>query len=176
MANFNKIILMGRLTKDPKIEYNENSGNARCEMRLATSRTWRNRNGEEQEDRLFIDITVFGRQAENCAKFLKKGREVLVEGRLSMFEWEDRETGKRQSKYSVNAERVQFIGGRPSDEEGGEGGGGGRGYGRNYDNDYGGGGGGGGAKSYGNKYSKQSSGRGGGGGGGYNDEDDDVPF
>src|SRR5262245_49916286 len=98
MANYNRVLLMGNLTRDPEIRYSQGggrdgSGSAICKFGLAVNRTWKNQAGEKQEEVCFVDITVFGRTAENCNEYLRKGRPVFVEGRLNYDQWEDRETG-----------------------------------------------------------------------------------
>ena len=118
MANLNKVMLIGNLTRDPELRYSQ-GGSPICKLGLATNRKWKNQSGEWQEETCFVDIVVFGRQAETCNEYLAKGRSTFIEGRLNYSSWEDRETGKRRSKLEVVAERVQFLGGR------GEGGGGG---------------------------------------------------
>ena len=124
MANLNKVLLIGRLTKDPELRQTP-GGQSVCKMRLATDRTWRDRDGGEKKEVLYIDVTVWARQAETCAEYLKKGRPVFIEGRLTFDEWEDKD-GQKRSKLEVVGERIQFLGGR--DGGGGEGGGGGRSY------------------------------------------------
>ncbi len=114
MANLNKVLLIGNLTRDPELRYSGGGqgGTAITKFGLATNRQWRNQSGEQQEDTCFVDITVFGRQAETCYEYLSKGRPVFIEGRLSFSSWEDRETGARRSKLEVIGERVQFLGSR----------------------------------------------------------------
>lgn len=126
MANYNKVLLMGNLTRDPELRYSGGGtgGSAICKFGLAVNRQWRNQSGEVQEETCFVDIVVFGRQAETCNEYLSKGRPVFVEGRLSFSTWEDRESGAKRSKLEVVAERVQFLGSR-GDNGGGGGGGGG---------------------------------------------------
>ena len=119
MANVNKVFLIGRLTRDPELRYGS-SGGAICKFGLATNRQWRSQSGEKQEETCFVDLVVFGRQAETCNEYLSKGRPVFVEGRLSFSTWEDRESGARRSKLEVVGERVQFLGSR--DNAGGGGG------------------------------------------------------
>lgn len=97
-----------------------------CKIGLAVNRKFAGRDGQEREETLFVDVDVWGKQAESCNTYLRKGSPALVEGRLKLDEWDDRETGRKRSKIGVTAERVQFLGGR-----GGGGGG---------DSDYGGGG------------------------------------
>jgi single-strand DNA-binding protein len=111
MADLNKVFLMGRLTFDPELRRTP-SGTAVTELRLATNRSWNGRDGEQRQETLFVDVTVWDRQAENCCQFLKKGRSVHVEGSLRMDTWEDKNTGEKRSKVRVQADRVQFLDGR----------------------------------------------------------------
>jgi single-strand DNA-binding protein len=108
MADLNKVFLMGRLTFDPELRYAP-SGSAVSELRLAVNRAWTGRDGERKEETLFIDVTVWDRQAENCCQFLKKGSQVHIEGSLKMDTWDDKTTGEKRSKIKVQAERVQFL-------------------------------------------------------------------
>jgi len=122
MANFNRVLLMGNLTRDPEIRYpsggggggggGREGGGGVCKFGLAVNRTWRNQAGEKQEETCFVDVVVFGRQAENCNEYLRKGRAAFIEGRLHFDSWEDRETGKKRNKLEVVAENVQFLGSR----------------------------------------------------------------
>ncbi|MCG3134483.1 MAG: Single-stranded DNA-binding protein [Planctomycetes bacterium] len=137
MANFNKVLLMGNLTRDPELRYSgggggggggaapgaQGGGSAICKFGLAVNRDWRDQQGNKHEEVCFVDITVFGRQAETSNEYLRKGRPVFIEGRLQYDTWDDRESGQKRSKLYVVAERVQFLGGR--DDRGGGGGGGG---------------------------------------------------
>ncbi len=122
MANVNKVFLMGNLTRDPELRYagGGQGGSAICKFGLAVNRQWRNQAGEKQEETCFVDIVVFGRTAETCNEFLRKGRPVFVEGRLNYSTWEDRESGQKRSRLEVVGENVQFLGSR----DGGGGGGG----------------------------------------------------
>ena len=140
MANFNKVILMGNLTRDPELRYTPN-GKPIAKLGLAVNRTWRTEQGDQREEVTFVDVDVFGRTAENVGQYMRKGRPILIEGRLKLDQWEDRNTGQKRSKMGVVAETVQFLGGR-DDNRGGGGGGGGGGY--QDGGNYGGGGGGGG--------------------------------
>jgi single-strand DNA-binding protein len=125
MANFNKVLLMGNLTRDPELRYSQGGGgggggagggreggSAICKFGLAVNRQWRNQAGEKQEETCFVDIVVFGRQAETCNEYLRKGRAAFIEGRLKLDQWEDRESGQKRSKLEVVAENVQFLGSR----------------------------------------------------------------
>src|SRR4051812_31977240 len=117
MADLNKVFLIGRLTHDPELRYTPN-GAAVSDLRLATSRQYTTKDGTTQKDTLYIDVTVWNRQAENCCQYLKKGRAVHIEGYLKMDTWDDRTTGEKRSKVKVEAERVQFLDSR-RDEAGG---------------------------------------------------------
>jgi single-strand DNA-binding protein len=121
MADLNKVFLMGSLTFDPELRRTP-SGTAVSELRLVTSRTWTSREGERREEKLFIDVTVWDRQAEVCCERLRKGSAVHVEGALKMDTWEDKSTGEKRSKIRVQAERVQFLDGRRGDSQGDSGG------------------------------------------------------
>lgn len=108
MADLNKVFLMGRLTFDPELRRTQ-GGTAVTELRLATSRAWTGRDGERREETLFIDVTVWDRQAETCCQYLRKGSSVHVEGSLRMDTWDDKTTGEKRSKIKVLADRVQFL-------------------------------------------------------------------
>lgn len=106
MASFNKCILVGNLTRDPELT-NTPSGSAICKFGLAVNRKYKQGN-EMKEEILFVDITVWGKQGENCAQYLSKGSGALIEGRLHFSSWE--KDGQRRSKHDVVAESVQFLG------------------------------------------------------------------
>jgi len=122
MADLNKVFLMGRLTFDPELRYTP-SGTAVTDLRMATSRSWSGKDGEDRKETLFIDVTVWDRQAENCCHYLKKGSQVHIEGALKMDTWDDKTTGEKRSKIKVLADRVQFLdrrtdaGGQASDQD-----------------------------------------------------------
>jgi single-strand DNA-binding protein len=118
MADLNKVFLMGRLTFDPELRRTP-SGTAVAELRLATSRSWMGKDGERKEETLFIDVTVWDRQAETCCQYLRKGSGVHVEGNLKMDTWDDKTTGEKRSKVKVQAERVQFLDRREDSGAGG---------------------------------------------------------
>lgn len=113
MADLNKVYLMGRLTFDPELRRTP-SGTAVTELRMATSRSFTGRDGDRKEETLYIDVTVWDRQAETCCQYLKKGSGVHVEGSLKMDSWDDKTTGEKRSKIKVQAERVQFLDRRES--------------------------------------------------------------
>ena len=108
MANYNKVILMGNLTRDP--EYKQlPSGQAICKLGLASNRQFKNRQTDSViQEVCFVDIDVWGQQAESCNKYLQKGRAVLVEGRLKFDTWQDN-NGQTRSKHSIVADRVLFL-------------------------------------------------------------------
>ena len=124
-ANLNRVLLIGRLTRDPEVRYTS-GGQAVTDLGLAVNRRYRDRDDQWQEEATFVDITVWGRTAENCGEYLSKGRSVFVEGRLQLDQWEDRNTGQKRSKLKVVATTVQFLDGRGGDR-GGRAEGGGRG-------------------------------------------------
>src|SRR5271154_6395167 len=100
MANFNKVILMGNLTRDPELRYTP-KGMAVAKIGLAINRTWKSESGESKEEVTFIDVESFGRQAEVIAQYMRKGRPFLVEGRLRLDTWEDKNTHQKVSKLKV---------------------------------------------------------------------------
>ncbi|QDU46660.1 Single-stranded DNA-binding protein [Symmachiella dynata] len=170
MASYNRVILIGNLTRDPEVRYIP-SGTAVSELGLAVNRTWFDKqSNSRKEETTFVDVTLWGREAEVAGEYLSKGRPVLIEGRLQLDTWEDKQSGQRRSKLRVVCERMQMLGSR------GDGGGGGGGR---------SGGGGGGYSG-----SSSQSGYGGGdpgpqappqddfgpSGGGGNVPDDEVPF
>jgi len=113
MANVNKVMLLGNLTRDPELRYTP-QGSAVCEFALAMNHSYTNKqSGQKVDEVSYIDIVAWGRTGEICAEYLKKGRQVFVEGRLKQDRWESPE-GKKMSKVRVIAENVTFIGGRPA--------------------------------------------------------------
>ena len=120
MANLNKVMLIGNLTRDPELRHTP-KGTSVTELGLAINRVWYDDNKQKQEDTTFVDVTFWGRQAETIQQYLSKGRPILVEGRLQLDSWDDKETGKKRSKLRVIGESFQFIDSKP----GGGGGGGG---------------------------------------------------
>ncbi|MEL7368446.1 MAG: single-stranded DNA-binding protein [Myxococcota bacterium] len=200
MASVNKVFLIGNLGADPEVRYTS-SGSAVANFSVATTEVWNDRNGERQERTEWHRIVVWGKQAEHCGEYLRKGRSVHVEGKIQTRSWDDRDGNKRYTTEVV-ANSVTFLGSRS------EGGGGGGGYGGGSGGGYGGGGGGygggsgggsggygggggsygGGGGGYGGGNQPQSGGGnyGGGGGGGGNQnppsneppplDDSDIPF
>lgn len=109
MASFNKVILMGNLTRDPELK-TAPSGSKVADLGLAVSESWRDKNtGENREVVCFVDVTVWNRLAELCQQYLKKGSPILVEGRLQMDEWKNQQ-GEKRSKLRVRADTVKFLG------------------------------------------------------------------
>ena len=124
MASYNRVILVGNLTRDPEVRYIP-SGTAVCEIGLAVNRSWFDKaSNSRKEETTFVDVTLWGRTAEVAGEYLSKGRPVLIEGRLQMDSWDDKETGKKRSKLKVVGEQMTMLGSRG---EGGGGGGGGGG-------------------------------------------------
>ena len=109
MASFNKVILMGNLTRDPELRYTP-KGTAIAKVGLAVNRVWTNEAGEKKEEVTFVDVDIFGRTAENVGQYMRKGRPILVEGRLRLDQWDDKQTGQKRSRLGVVAESVQFLG------------------------------------------------------------------
>jgi single-strand DNA-binding protein len=108
MANFNKVILAGNLTRDPELRYTP-KGVAIAKIGLAINRSWKTETGETKEEVTFVDVDAFGRQAEVIGQYMKKGRPFLVEGRLKLDQWEDKNTHQKQSKLKVVLESFSFI-------------------------------------------------------------------
>jgi single-strand DNA-binding protein len=166
MSSFNKVILLGNLTRDPQVRYTP-GGTAVAELGLAVNRTWFDqKTNSRREETTFVDVTLWGRQAEVAGEYLAKGRQVLIEGRLQLDTWEDKESGQKRSKLKVVSENMKMVGGR------GEGGG------------WSGGGGGGGRGEGGRSEAPRSGGQrdlesAGGGNEDFHEAappDDDVPF
>lgn len=127
MANFNRIVLLGNLTRDPQLKYLP-SQMAVAEFGLAVNHKFKGRDGQDREEILFIDCSVFGKGAEIINQYVQKGRPLLVEGRLKYDTWEDKQGGGKRSKHSVVVENFQLLGSRGDNAGGGGGGGTGGGY------------------------------------------------
>ena len=123
MASFNKVILVGNLTRDPELRYTP-KGMAIAKIGVAVNRVWTSESGEKKEEVTFVDVDIFGRTAENVGQYMRKGRPILIEGRLRLDQWDDKQTGQKRSRLGVVAETVQFLGGSDRGEGGGGGGGG----------------------------------------------------
>jgi single-strand DNA-binding protein len=142
----NKVILVGNLGKDPEVGYTQ-GGTALCKFSLATGESYVNTAGERQDKTEWHNIIVWGKQGENVGKYLSKGRQVYIEGKIQTRSWDDEKTGQKKYMTEINAQRVVFLGSRA--DGGGDGGG--------YEK------GGGGPVQ-------------GGGGSGIGPDDDDIPF
>ncbi len=164
MASFNRVILLGNMTRDPEVRYTP-GGTAVCEIGLAVNDRRKGADGEWFDETTFVDVTLWGKTAETCGQYLSKGSPVLIEGRLKLDTWE--QEGQKRSKMRVICERMQMVGSRNSGGGAGGGGGGGKATYRDESEAYGGGyddfgGGGGGSR--------------GGGGGKQQAPPDDIPF
>lgn len=122
MASFNKVMLLGNCTRDPEVKYTP-KGSAVTDLGLAVNRYYTTDSGEKREETTFVDVTMWGRQAEIAGEYLKKGRPVFIEGRLQLDTWDDKQTGQKRSKLRVVCENFQLLGSR---DGGGEAGGGSR--------------------------------------------------
>ena len=124
MASFNKVILVGNLTRDPQVRYTP-GGSAVAEVGLAVNRSWFDKNSNSRkEETTFVDVTLWGRTAEVASEYLTKGRSVLIEGRLQLDQWDDKESGQKRSKLKVVGENMTMLGGRGESGGGGQQGGG----------------------------------------------------
>src|SRR5947207_4380289 len=124
MASYNRVILMGNLTRDPQLRYLPNQTPV-VDNGLAVNHKYRTASGEDREEVMFIDCTAFGKQAEVINQYCQKGRPLLVEGRLKLDTWDDKQTGQKRSKHKVTIDNFQLLGGRDSGGGGGGVGGGG---------------------------------------------------
>ncbi|WP_322278987.1 single-stranded DNA-binding protein [Prosthecobacter sp.] len=138
MASYNKVMLIGNLTRDPEVRYTP-KGSAVCDIGLAVNRVYTSDSGEKVEEVTFVDVVLWAKMAELAGKYLHKGRPVFIEGRLQMDSWEDKQTGQKRTRMRVVGEQMQFLGSPQGgdrapagggDEEGGSSGGGGGGYNR----------------------------------------------
>ena len=111
MANLNRVLLIGNLTRDPDLRYTP-KGTAVTEIGLAINRIYSGDDGERKEETTFVDVTLWARLAENAGQYLKKGRPVFIEGRLQLDTWDDKQTGQKRSKMRVVAENMQLLGSR----------------------------------------------------------------
>jgi len=108
MASFNKVILAGNLTRDPELRYTP-KGTAIARLGIACNRKWKSETGEMKEEVTFVDVDAFGKTAETIGQYLKKGRPILIEGRLRYDTWEDKQSGQKKSKLGVVLENFQFL-------------------------------------------------------------------
>ncbi len=131
MASYNKVMLIGNLTRDPEVRYTP-KGSAVCDIGLAVNRVYTSDSGEKVEEVTFVDVVLWAKMAELAGKYLHKGRPVFIEGRLQMDSWEDKQTGQKRTRMRVVGEQMQFLGSPGGDrapagggdDEGGQSGGG----------------------------------------------------
>src|SRR3982751_2816016 len=112
MASFNKVILLGNLTRDPEVRYTP-KGSAVCDLGIAVNRVYTTEGGERREEVTFVDVVLWARLAEIAGEYLRKGRPVFIEGRLQMDSWDDKQTGQKRTRLRVVGESMQLLGGRP---------------------------------------------------------------
>jgi single-strand DNA-binding protein len=162
MANLNKVMIIGNVTRDPEIKYTP-KGSAVTDLGIAVNRVYTPEGGEKREETTYVDVTLWGRQAEIAGEYCKKGRSIYIEGRLQLDTWEDKTSGQKRSKLRVVGENFQLLGPRPG----------------------GGGSSSGGDEEYSDRPARREQAQGGGGGGfsrGGNTaaqppiEEDDIPF
>ena len=116
MASYNRVVMVGNLTRDPELRP-VGAGTSVCRMSIASNRQFKNRQtGADTQEVCYVDVDVWGAQADSCSKYLKKGRPVLVEGRLKFDTWQDQQ-GATRSKHSIVAERVVFLGSANASDE-----------------------------------------------------------
>jgi len=120
MADLNKVLLIGNLTRDPEIRYTP-KGTAVGDLAIAINSTYKTQDGQTKDEVCYVDIVAWGRQAETCKEFLTKGAPILVDGRLQLDQWETKE-GEKKSRLRVRAERIQFLGRPKGEGQGGSGG------------------------------------------------------
>lgn len=117
MASLNRVLLIGNLTRDPEVRYTP-KGTAVADIGIAVNRIYSGEDGERKEEATFVDVTLWGRQAEVAQEYLKKGRQVFIEGRLQLDTWDDKQTGQKRSRLRVVAENMQMLGSRADSESG----------------------------------------------------------
>src|SRR5206468_6828023 len=117
MASFNKVILVGNLTRDPEVRYTP-KGTAIAKLGIAVNRSWKNEAGETKEEVTFVDVDAFGRQAEVIAQYFRKGKPILIEGRLRLDQWDDKQTGQKRSRLGVVLEGFSFVDSNRADSGG----------------------------------------------------------
>jgi single-strand DNA-binding protein len=118
MANLNRVLLIGNLTRDPEIRYTP-KGTAVADIALAVNRVFSGEDGEKREEVTYVDVVVWSRLAEIAEQYLKKGRPVFIEGRLQLDSWDDKQTGQKRSRLRVVAENLQMLGSRGEGDSGG---------------------------------------------------------
>jgi single-strand DNA-binding protein len=118
MPSFNRAILAGNLTRDPELRY-LNSGSGVCEFAIAINRKWKDKAGATQEEVSFFDCVAWARTGEVIAEYFKKGKPILIEGRLQQDRWEDKSTGQNRSRVRIVVDRFEFLGGKEESAAGG---------------------------------------------------------
>jgi single-strand DNA-binding protein len=113
MASFNKVILLGNLTRDPEVRYTP-KGSAVCDLGIAVNRVYTTDSGEKREEVTYVDVVLWARLAEIAGEYLKKGRPLFIEGRLQMDTWDDKQSGQKRTKLRVVGESMQLLGSRPA--------------------------------------------------------------
>jgi len=113
MASFNKVILLGNLTRDPEVRYTP-KGSAVCDLGVAVNRVYTTDSGEKREEVTYVDVVLWARLAEIAGEYLKKGRPIFIEGRLQMDTWDDKQTGQKRTRLRVVGESMQLLGSRPA--------------------------------------------------------------
>jgi single-strand DNA-binding protein len=112
MASFNKVLLLGNLTRDPEVRYTP-KGSAVCDLGIAVNRVYTTDTGEKREEVTYVDVVLWSRLAEIAGEYLKKGRPIFIEGRLQLDTWDDKQSGQKRSKLRVVGETMQLLGSRP---------------------------------------------------------------
>ena len=115
MSGFNRVVMVGRLTRDPEVKQTK-SGRSVSDLSLVVREDYRGKDGEPAERTCFVDIVVWGKLAETCGEYLKKGRAILVEGRLQLDRWQAAD-GQKRSKHRVTADRIHFLSGDGKNNE-----------------------------------------------------------
>src|SRR5262245_7242406 len=110
MASFNKVILLGNLTRDPEVRYTP-KGSAVCDLGIAVNRVYTTEGGERREEVTFVDVVLWARLAEIAGEYLRKGRPIFIEGRLQMDSWDDKQTGQKRTKLRIVAKSMRWLGG-----------------------------------------------------------------
>lgn len=111
MAYLNKVFLIGNLTRDPELRVTP-KGTAICQFGLAVNRQFKDESGQTRDETTFVDIEAWGKQGELVSKYLTKGSPAMVEGRLKLDQWEDKQSGQKRSKLKVVLDNVQFLSSR----------------------------------------------------------------
>jgi single-strand DNA-binding protein len=117
MANLNRVLLIGNLTRDPEVRYTP-KGTAVADIGMAINRVFTSEDGERREEVTYVDVVLWSRLAEIAGQYLKKGRPVFIEGRLQLDTWDDKQTGQKRSRMRVVAENLQLLGSRGESEAG----------------------------------------------------------